>query len=223
MWPSPEKIPEALCLPTVQVDTVHFSPEATETNGFSRVSFSLNRTAVTRYIYSSRCTSRVRCSTAPSERWDRRADATDTSRRLSGVCAYQTEAHPKEIQGISEGRANAEPLPPALHGKLGRARRCRRGLNDAVHRRLMSMTEHREQRHSIAMIDRVVAPNPSRHVPAIEAEKLVQLEACEIYRSVFRPIIAEGKHRRTLPAHCCSSPFAADSQCSRFRRWRPAV
>src|SRR6516164_2622987 len=48
MWPSPEKIPEALCLPTVQVDTVHFSPEATETNGFSRVSSSLNRTAVVR-------------------------------------------------------------------------------------------------------------------------------------------------------------------------------
>src|SRR3954463_2679241 len=48
MWPSPGKIPEALCLPPVQVDTVHFSSEATETNGFSRLSSSLNRTAVTR-------------------------------------------------------------------------------------------------------------------------------------------------------------------------------
>src|SRR5271165_4334183 len=47
MWPSPEKIPEGLCLRPVQVDTVHFSPEATETNGFSCVSSSLNRTAVT--------------------------------------------------------------------------------------------------------------------------------------------------------------------------------
>src|SRR5271166_2384820 len=46
MWPSPEKIPEGLCLRPVQVDTVHFSPEATETNGFSCVSSSLNRTAV---------------------------------------------------------------------------------------------------------------------------------------------------------------------------------
>jgi hypothetical protein len=46
MWPSPQKIPEALCLPPVQVDTVDFSPEATETNGFSRLSSSLNRTAV---------------------------------------------------------------------------------------------------------------------------------------------------------------------------------
>src|SRR4051812_7771622 len=46
MWPSPGKIPEALCLPPVQVDTVHFSSEATETNGFSRLSSSLNRTAV---------------------------------------------------------------------------------------------------------------------------------------------------------------------------------
>src|SRR3954462_15136583 len=46
MWPSPGKIPEALCLPPVQVDTLHFSSEATETNGFSRLSSSLNRTAV---------------------------------------------------------------------------------------------------------------------------------------------------------------------------------
>src|SRR3954468_20663180 len=49
MWPSPGKIPEALCLPPVQVDTVHFSSEATETNGFSRLSSSLNRTAVIRF------------------------------------------------------------------------------------------------------------------------------------------------------------------------------
>src|SRR3954462_7788056 len=48
MWPSPGKIPEALCLPPVQVDTLHFSSEATETNGFSRLSSSLNRTAVIR-------------------------------------------------------------------------------------------------------------------------------------------------------------------------------
>src|SRR5271163_294466 len=46
MWPSPEKIPEGLCLRSGQVDTVRFSPETTETNGFSRVSSSLNRTAV---------------------------------------------------------------------------------------------------------------------------------------------------------------------------------
>jgi hypothetical protein len=46
MWPSPEKIPEALCLPPVHVDTVYFSPEATETNGFFHLSSSLNRTAV---------------------------------------------------------------------------------------------------------------------------------------------------------------------------------
>src|SRR4051794_36181764 len=50
MWPSPGKIPEALCLPPVQVDTVHFSSEATETNGFSRLSSSLNRTAVIDYV-----------------------------------------------------------------------------------------------------------------------------------------------------------------------------
>src|SRR5271156_2671437 len=49
MCPSPEKIPEALCPPPVQVDTVHFSPEATETDGFFRVSSTLNRTAVGRY------------------------------------------------------------------------------------------------------------------------------------------------------------------------------
>jgi hypothetical protein len=52
MWPSPGKIPEALCLPPVQVDTVHFSSEATETNGFSRLSSSLNRTAVSSDINS---------------------------------------------------------------------------------------------------------------------------------------------------------------------------
>src|SRR5260221_9871328 len=51
MWPSPGKIPEALCLPPVQVDTVHFSSEATETNGFSRLSSSLNRTAVVLLYY----------------------------------------------------------------------------------------------------------------------------------------------------------------------------
>jgi hypothetical protein len=78
----------------------------------------------------------------------------------------------------------------------------------------MRVTEHREQRHSIAVIDCVIAPNPARDVPAIEAEKLVQLEAREIYRSVFRPIIAEGKHRRTIPAHRCPSSFAAVTQCS---------
>src|SRR5271156_4930198 len=51
MCPSPEKIPEALCPPPVQVDTVHFSPEATETDGFFRVSSTLNRTAVRFRIY----------------------------------------------------------------------------------------------------------------------------------------------------------------------------
>ena len=46
----------------------------------------------------------------------------DTPRRLAGVCAYQAEAGPKEIQGVSEARGDAVPLPPALHGKLDRAR-----------------------------------------------------------------------------------------------------
>jgi hypothetical protein len=47
---------------------------------------------------------------------------------------------------------------------------------------------------------------------------LVQLEAREIYRPLFRPIIAEGKHRRTVPAHRYPSLFATVTQCSRFHR-----
>lgn len=123
-------------------------------------------------------------------RRDRRADAAVTPRWLASFCTYQAEPRLKEIQRISEAGGDAEPLPPALHAKLGRARRWRRSLDDAVRWRLMGVTEHREQRHSIAMIDRVVAPNAARNVSAIEAEKLVQLTACEIYRPVFRPIIA---------------------------------
>jgi hypothetical protein len=109
---------------------------------------------------------------------------------LASFCTYQAEPRLKKIQRISEAGGDAEPLPPALHTKLGRARRCRRSFDDAVRWRLMGVTEHREQGHAIAMIDRVVAPNTARNVSAIEAEKLVQLKACEIYRSVFRPIIA---------------------------------
>ena len=41
------------------------------------------------------------------------------------------------------------------------------------------------------------------------AEELIQLRPCEIDRSVPRPIVREGHHRRTLPAHRYPSPFAA--------------
>src|SRR5689334_3890718 len=39
---------------------------------------------------------------------------------------------------------------------------------------------------------------------------------------MLRPVIRECQHRRTFSAHRYPSPFAAVTQCSRFRRWRPA-
>src|SRR6516165_8486583 len=87
MWPSPEKIPEALCLPTVQVDTVHFSPEATETNGFSRVSFSLNRTAVNDRI----CRAYRLCHfpERPRQRHSRSPGKTSRHASLLGTCRFR--------------------------------------------------------------------------------------------------------------------------------------
>ena len=62
----------------------------------------------------------------------------------------------------------------------------------------MGVAKHREQRHAVAVVDRVVAPHAAGNVPAVEAEKLVEFVAGEIQRPVLRPIIRERQHRRTF-------------------------
>ena len=65
----------------------------------------------------------------------------------------------------------------------------------------MGVAEHREQRHAVAVVDRVIAPNAARDVPAVEAEQLVQFGTGEIQRSALRPIIPQRQHRRTFSGH----------------------
>src|SRR5205814_6569059 len=127
----------------------------------------------------------------------------------------------EELQGFGQTRREAQPLAPTLDNELGGSSWCPGGLYDAVGRRFVGMAENREQRHAVAVVDRIIAPHSAGNMPAVEAEKLVEFVAGEIQRPVLRPIIGECQHRRTFSAHRYPSPFAAVIQCSRFLRWRP--
>jgi len=113
----------------------------------------------------------------------------------------------EEFEGFGEAARDAQLLPPALHNELGRPIRRRSSLDDAVRRCLVSVPKNRKYRHTVPVIDRIVAPNPARDMPAVKTEKQVQFEASEVQRPVLRPIIPERQHHRTFSAHCCPSRF----------------
>src|SRR5260370_39881575 len=119
---------------------------------------------------------------------------------LARLGGHEAEAHAEKVQRLGEASRDAQPLPSALDDELARACRRRRSLDDAVGGRFMGVTEHRKQRHPIAMVDRIVAPHAALDMTAVEAEKLVQLGAGEKQRPLPRPIVAEGQHSRILSA-----------------------
>ena len=142
-------------------------------------------------------------------------------RRPSTLGEDEGEPGLKELQGFRQAGRDAQPLTPALDNELGGASWCPGGFYDAVGGGFMRMAKNREQRHAVAMVDRIIAPHAAGNMPAVEAEKLVEFVAGEIQRPMLRPVIRERQHRRTFPAHRYPSPFAAVIQCSRFLWWRP--
>src|ERR1700746_1035213 len=106
-------------------------------------------------------------------------------RRLPGLGQDRAEPGLKVLQCFGEAVRDAQPLPPALHDKLGRARLSRGRFDDAVSRCFMRVAKNGEQRHPVAMVDRVIAPHAASNMPTVEAEKLVKLMAGEIQRSVL--------------------------------------
>src|SRR5439155_25848966 len=95
----------------------------------------------------------------------------------------------------------AQPLPTAQHGELDRMDRRRGGFDDRVAGALMGMAEHREQRLSVAVVDRVIAPYAARDIAAVEPQQLVQFGAREIERAARAPIVPQRQHRRIIAEH----------------------
>src|SRR5947209_16245972 len=112
----------------------------------------------------------------------------------------EDEAKPglKELQGFGQTRRDAQPLAPALDNELGGSSWCPGGLYDAVSRGFVSVAKNREQRHAVAVVDRIIAPHAAGNMPAVEAEKLVEFVAGEIQRPMLCPEIRERQHRRTF-------------------------
>jgi hypothetical protein len=141
----------------------------------------------------------------------------------AGLGDDKAEPRLKKFQRLGEVARRTQPLPPALYNEFGRACLRRSGLDDSVNRCLMSVAKDREKGHSRSVVDRIISPDATGDMPAVEAEKLVEFVAGEVQRSVLCPIIRERQHRRTFPAHHYPSSVAAVTQCSRFHKLRPAV
>jgi hypothetical protein len=63
------------------------------------------------------------------------------------------------------------------------------------------MPKDREHCAAIAVVDRVVAPHPARHITAVETEQLVDFGAGEELRPVAASIVAQRKDRRARALH----------------------
>src|SRR5271169_6474474 len=98
-----------------------------------------------------------------------------SDRALAGAGGDQTEAGAEKLQGVGEAACAAQPLPPALHDELRRARGQRRSFDNGKGRRFVGMAKHRKAGHAVAVVDRIVPPLAADHVAAVEAEQLVQL------------------------------------------------
>src|SRR6185437_1965809 len=74
-------------------------------------------------------------------------------------------------------------------------------LGDRVGGAFLRVAEDRKQREAVSVVDGAVAQNTAHHVAAVNAQELVQFGSAEIKGLSLRPIILQGKDRRTLPAH----------------------
>src|SRR5579863_7781975 len=77
------------------------------------------------------------------------------STRLGGD---EVEGRPEKGERVAERSRRAQPLAAAQHDEFGGLAADVRRLDDTVDRPLLTVPEHREQRHAVAVVDRVVAP-----------------------------------------------------------------
>ena len=82
----------------------------------------------------------------------------------------------------------------------------------------MGVAEHREQRLSVAMVDRIIAPDAAGDIAAVEPEELVQLGAREIQGAARAAKIAERQTVALLPIIARSS----FDRCHNFDHFRLA-
>src|SRR5215471_5584439 len=123
-------------------------------------------------------------------------------RELASGGGDQRQFAAEEFQRFGKALRHPQPLAPGHHRILRNAGSRWRRLDDRVGGAFMGVAEHGKQRQPIPVIDRVVAPDTARNIPAIEAEKLVELESREVEGPPpRRPKILEKQYRRTLPAH----------------------
>jgi hypothetical protein len=133
----------------------------------------------------------------------------DAQRRPSALGEDEAEPGLEELEGFGQARRGTQPLAPALNKELGRPIWRRGGFYYAVGGRFVGVTKNREQRHAVAVVDRIIAPHAAGNMPAVKAEELVEFVAGEIQRAMLCPEIRECQHRRTFSAHRYPSPFAA--------------
>src|SRR5208282_1510939 len=95
----------------------------------------------------------------------------------------------------AERRAAGQAMAALEHGvaALILAAAAGVGLDDGEERAFLAVAEHREQRHAVALVDRVVAPFAAHHLAAVKGEKLVELGPAEEDAPVLAAIVVEAE------------------------------
>jgi hypothetical protein len=141
-------------------------------------------------------------------------------RRSVFAARHERQLRAEIVERLGQGAAGSHALAAAEDRELGLAADARR-LDDRVQRALVRVAEDREQRLPVAVVDRVIAPNPANDVPAVQAEKLIELLAGKIQRPPnAAAIVAEGQHRRVLAEHRADR---VSLRCHHFDHFRPMV
>src|SRR5215469_14288461 len=82
-----------------------------------------------------------------------------TASELASFRCDESEPRLEQLQDLGEAGGDPQSLPSSLNKKLGRAGRSWSRFDDAVGGRFLRVPKHREQRHSIPVVDRIVAPD----------------------------------------------------------------
>src|SRR5947207_11850826 len=120
----------------------------------------------------------------------------------------ERELGAEEIDCIAKAARDPQPLAPAEHNEFGRMRGGG-GFHDRIGGAFMGVAEHRKERLSVAMIDRIITPDAACDIAAVEPEELVQLGAREVQGAAPASIIPEWQDRRLVADHRPDSSIAA--------------
>src|SRR5437763_2807672 len=114
----------------------------------------------------------------------------------------------EEIDCIAKAPRDPQPLAPAEHNEFGRMRGGG-GFHDRIGGAFMGVAEHRKERLSVAMVDRIITPDAARDIAAVEPEELARLGAREVQGAAPASIIPEWQDRRLVADHRPDSSIAA--------------